>query len=319
MTWPARRSTRWGSRPRPARSATARCSWFRSKRSSASAPTSAASPRSEPSAAGALGRLLSRERPRADLVLDFREEPLERLRPLVAPRAAAHAGCPGLGFLCAQDQRVGHLFHLGPADLGAQLVVVLVERGPDAPGPEPVEESAAVVERLLADGDEAHLLGREPDGEVAAEVLDQHPAEPLHRAEGRSVDHDRPVRLVVRAAVRQVEPDGEIVVHLDRTELPFAPDHVLDDEVDLWAVERGLPGLLGERNPEGLRSLPARVLRLVPVLLLADVFARIGIPEPDAHPVVAHPEGREDDLHKREASENLLGDLLLGAEEVGVI
>src|ERR1022692_2971660 len=51
-----------------------------------------------------------------------------------------------------------------------------------------------------------------------------------------------------RAAVRQVEPDGEIVVHLDRPELPFAPDHVLDDEVDLWAVERGLPGLLGERN-----------------------------------------------------------------------
>src|ERR1017187_396495 len=317
MTWPARRWTRSSSPRRRERSATARCSSFRSRRSSASAPTSAARPRSEPPALRRL--LLLGERARAYLLLDPREERIEGRRPLVAARPAADADRAGLGLLRPEDERVGHLVDLAPADLGAELVVVLVERGPDAAGPQPGEEVPAVVDRLFADRDQAHLLRREPDGEIPAEMLDQDPAEPLHRAERGAVDHDRPVRLVVRAAVGQVEPDGEVVVDLDRAELPLAPDHVLDHEVDLGAVERGLARLLRESDPEGPCCLPAGGLRLVPVFLLADVLARVGIAQREAHPVVAHAERGEDDLDEGEAAEELLRHLILGAEEMRVV
>ena len=45
----------------------------------------------------------------------------------------------------------------------------------------------------------------------------------------------------------------------------------------------------------------------------------IGIAQADAHAVVGHAERGEDDLDQREAAEHFRGDLLLGAEEVGVV
>jgi hypothetical protein len=73
-------------------------------------------------------------------------------------------------------------------------------------------------------------------------VLDQDAQEPFERAEDRAVEHDGAVRLPVLAHVGQVEVLGLREVALDRSELPGAAERVLDDEVDLGAVEGPSPG-----------------------------------------------------------------------------
>jgi hypothetical protein len=132
---------------------------------------------------------------------------------------------------------------------------------------------------LLGNRQHPHLLGRQPGRELALEVLDQHAHESLHRSERRTVDHHRPVRLVVGAGVAQVEPLGQVVVHLHRAELPLAADHVLHHEVDLRPVERGLAGS-SLKDAERLRRLAQRLLGLVPVLRLADVLVAVRIAQP---------------------------------------
>ena len=75
-------------------------------------------------------------------------------------------------------------------------------------------------------------------------MLDEQPDEPLHRSEGCAVDHDRAMRLVVGPRVGEVEPLGQAVVDLDRSQLPLTADDVLDHEIDLGPVKSGLAGLL---------------------------------------------------------------------------
>ena len=86
------------------------------------------------------------------------------------------------------------------------------------------------------------------------------------------MDHDRPVRLVVGADVREVEPLRQVVVDLDGAELPLATDDVAGEKVDLRAVERGLAPLLGERRTKGGGRGPTGVLGLVPVFRPPDVL-----------------------------------------------
>ena len=102
--------------------------------------------------------------------------------------------------------------------------------------------------------------------------------EALHAAERRTVDHHRAVRLVVGADVAQVEADRQVVVDLHGAELPLAADHVLNDKVDLRAVEGGLAGLLGEGHTQGLGGRTAGVFSFVPVFRVARVLVGIGIP-----------------------------------------
>ena len=86
---------------------------------------------------------------------------------------------------------------------------------------------------------DGHLGRRQPQGKVAGVMLDQDPDEAFQRSEGRAVDQDRPVRLVVRTDVFQFEPFGEIIIELDRAELPVASDDVLDNEIDFVCPKCG--------------------------------------------------------------------------------
>ena len=109
-------------------------------------------------------------------VRSFSTKRLERHHAFVAFRARTHRHGLRLGFLAADHERVGHLLHLGAADLGAELVGVLVERGAEAGVLEPGDDLAGVVADLVADRQHAHLLGRQPRREIAGEVLDEHAA-----------------------------------------------------------------------------------------------------------------------------------------------
>src|SRR5262245_40602482 len=108
-------------------------------------------------------------------------------------------------------------------------------------------------------------------------MLDQHADETLHRTEWRAVDDHWPVRRVIRTDVTQVEPLRQLIIHLHGPELPLPADHVLDDEVDLRTVERGLAGLDAELDPKGLRRCLAGLLRLVPLLGVSDVLGAVRV------------------------------------------
>ena len=64
-------------------------------------------------------------------------------------------------------------------------------------------------------------------------MFDQHTKEALHAAHQRAVDHVRPVLLAIFADVGQVKAVGIVEVELDGGKLPFAPDGILDLQVDL--------------------------------------------------------------------------------------
>jgi len=133
------------------------------------------------------------------------------------------------------------------------------------------------------------------------------------------VDDDRPVGTVVGSDVGEIEAEAHLVIDLDGAELPLAADDVLDDEVDLGAVEGGFAGFLGEGDAEGACGVDAGAFGLVPAFRAAGVLAAVRIAEPDADAVFLHAEDVEDGLDEGEAPLDLGGDLVLGAEEVGVV
>ena len=59
---------------------------------------------------------------------------------------------------------------------------------------------------VLADGQHAHLLGREPEREIAGVMLDEKADEPLVRAQRRAMNAQRRLLRVVLVAIDQAEP-----------------------------------------------------------------------------------------------------------------
>ena len=121
----------------------------------------------------------------------------------MAPRSPSIAVAVGdglvLGLLGADDEHDRDLLELGVADLGADLLGPVVERGPEAGRHAAGSRTrCGVVGDLVGDRQHADLLRGQPEREGAGEVLDQDAHEPLHAAERGAVDHHRAVRLVVR-------------------------------------------------------------------------------------------------------------------------
>ena len=152
-------------------------------------------------------------------------------------------------------------------------------------------------------------------------MLDQDAHEPLHAAERGAVDHHRPVRLVVGAGVLQPEPLGQDVIELHGAELPFPADAVADDEIGLRPVERRLAGRLLVGQAHLVEHRADVVLGPSPdvagrTLVLGIV--RVALREPDA--VVGQSQARvEEELRHLHRRAELASDLLVGAEQVGVV
>ena len=224
-----------------------------------------------------------------------------------------------VGLALADDEHVGDAGEAGETDFRADLVGVAVHGDADAGLREAGGGGFGELQRFFRDGQDADLFGGEPGGELALEMLDEQAGEAFHGAERRAVDHHGNVRLVVGADIAEAEADRQIVVHLHGAELPFAADDVLDHEVDLGSVEGRLADLLGVVHAEGLDGFAEGCFGFVPVLGRADIFVagRIAQREPDA--VVIHAEGVEDFFDQIEAAGDFGGDLLRGAEQMGVV
>ena len=160
------------------------------------------------------------------------------------------------------------------------------------------------------------MLGREPQGQMARVVLDEDPREALDGAQHGAMEHHRHVALAVLADVGRPEPAGQVEVDLHGAALPVATNRVAQHEFELRTVERALTGVVGVLQAGGIDRHPERCLRLVPYLVRA--HPGLGsVRELDPH--VLEPEvavdGQDEIAHRR----RFLGDLLGGAEDVGVV
>ena len=103
----------------------------------------------------------------------------------------------------------------------------------------------AVVYKFIADWQQGILLGHQPEGEFTRRVFDQNTDETLHRPERCAVNHHRAVGFVVGTYVFQFKTFGQVVVHLNGTQLPLAANGVAHHEVQFGAVERSFAQLHG--------------------------------------------------------------------------
>ena len=156
----------------------------------------------------------------------------------------------------------------------------------------------------------------EPQGKVARVVLEENPGEALERAEQGSMEHHRSVLAAVLADVGRPQPLRQVEVHLEGAALPVTSDRVAQDELELGAVEGPLAGIDGEVEPGGFDRRPERRLGPVPDLVRSDPpFRPVG--ELDVHVLEAEiTVDAQDELAHPPA---LVGDLLRGAEDVGVV
>src|ERR1700759_3849237 len=90
------------------------------------------------------------------------------------------------------------------------------------------------------------LLRGQPEWEASRKMLYQKDTETLEETERHSMDHHGSPSRIVRRDVRELETLRQVIVNLDGSELPFAPNHVFDHEINLRPIERGLPSFLGK-------------------------------------------------------------------------
>ncbi len=151
-------------------------------------------------------------------------------------------------------------------------------------------------------------------------MLKKHGGESFDGPERSAVDHDRTLLASVRVGIFKLEPLRQVVVHLDGAELPFPSDGVLDHEVKLRAVERGLAIFNNGLESFLLGGLDDGVLRLLPVLVASDVLGLVvRIPEGDLSRILVE---LEDSEHIENQVDDLLElalELVRGHEHVGVI
>ena len=234
----------------------------------------------------------------------------------MAGAPGSHRGGSRVRFPLPDHGHVRHLVQLRVPDAVIQRVAALVHGRADARRPQPFVQSAGRGRLGGRDREHANLLGREPQRKRPREVLDQESDEPLQCAVDRPVDHDRPVRPVILARVLELEALGLLEVQLDRRALPFATDGVVELDVDLRSVERAAALIDAVRGAAMFQRLLERALRLVPRRVAAQfLLGASGQVEP-----IREPERLpQHQLHDVEQLEDLLLDLVLAQEQVGVV
>src|SRR6202163_6652 len=100
-------------------------------------------------------------------------------------------------------------------------------------------------------------------------MLDEECGHALERAERSAMDHDRPLSRAVVSDVFELELLGQLVVDLDGVVGELAALSVLDLEVDLRSVERGLANAHLVWKVQALERLPEGSLGALPFFIRA--------------------------------------------------
>ena len=102
--------------------------------------------------------------------------------------------------------------------------------------------------------------------------------------------------------------------------MPFAANAIGDDEIRLRTVERRLAGL--DRHVRQVHRLANRFDRRlgpVPGFAGADVLVALRIAEAESHAIFAHAERGQHGLSHFDRVAKFVGNLLIGAEDVGIV
>mmetsp|Transcript_17126 Transcript_17126/g.36979 ORF Transcript_17126/g.36979 Transcript_17126/m.36979 type:complete len:271 (-) Transcript_17126:1664-2476(-) len=185
-----------------------------------------------------------------------------------------------------------------------------------------VPDLLAVVIPVFVDRYQHDLPGRQPEWPLAAIVLAEDREHALHAPEHRPVDDDGtckrvPVLALRPSVVLQFEPDRELEVELHRRALMDPLHGVHDFDVDLWSVEGAVAGVFSPASlpGEGVHGARQRRLSSVPELYVPE-----GLLRPRAQfQLVGHSKRGVDALHEFESSNHFRFDLVLAAEDVGIV
>ena len=167
----------------------------------------------------------------------------------------------------------------------------------------------------VGDRDHHDLHRCQPQREGAREVLDDDAREALEAAVDRVVNHHRPLEMPLAGAVLEVKALGQLVVELDGRQLPFTPEGILDEDVDLGRIKgrAARVELVGELlRIQGLAELS---FGHVPELVRAELLLR-SRGEPEAR---FEAEWRVLLLHEVQRQAKLVEHLVLPAEHVAVV
>ena len=222
-------------------------------------------------------------------------------------------------FLLTNNDHVRNTLQLIVTDLTTQFLIAQVDGGTHPTLAELTAHLLGIVIIFLRQRQDSHLLGCEPEGEVTTGVLDKHSTETLQGTEGCTVDHHRCLLRIVLVSIFQLEALGQVVVHLDGTQLPATANGILDHEVEFRSIEGSLACLHLGVQALLLTSLYNGLLCQCPVLVGTYILlVVVGIAQGDLS-LVVETEGCQhhtDDVHH---IEELLLHLVRTAEEVGIV
>ena len=114
-------------------------------------------------------------------------------RSLIAPGPLAYGHGTSGCFLLSNHEHVRNLAELSRTDLGAELLVALVDLNPQPSRTQFAGDLAAVVEELLREGQDGRLHRCQPQRERSGEVLDQDGDEALEGSVDCSMEDRRAV------------------------------------------------------------------------------------------------------------------------------
>ena len=168
------------------------------------------------------------------------------------------------------------------SDLVVDLLVAQVGLDAQAGAPRGGRDHLGVFVALGGDGRDHRLDRREPEREIAGEMLDQDADETLHRAADRAVHHDGHLLRPVGVDVERAKTFRQVEVDLRGAALPVAADGVAQHIFELRAVERAFAGI--DRGLDAVVALCLdfrehrrhHALGVIPHLVGADALVRPG-------------------------------------------
>ena len=90
------------------------------------------------------------------------------------------------------------------------------------------------------------------------------------------MNHDRPALRAISIHIFKLEPLRKVVIHLNRTKLPLTANGILDHKVKFRTIESSLAQFHNSLEPLVLCGQHNSFLRLLPILVRADIFCLVG-------------------------------------------
>ena len=125
---------------------------------------------------------------------------------------------------------------------------------------------------LLTDWQNNYLFRCQPQWEFTGSMFNQYGNKTFHWSERSTVNHYRTMLLIVRTHIFKFKTFRQVVVNLNRTQLPTTTDSVFHHKVKFRTIESCFSILNLSRQSFFRTSLDNSLFSLLPVIIATDVF-----------------------------------------------